>query len=210
MSDDGRTKLQQVIGLFYQMQPEDVDALEASLLEQEKRAWRTALAEKAQQYAGRRLAPRDPSGADLRQLREWARRDAESVARTYNREVGRQIQRLFEANPRGNRVYYAKHMEAWAQARGAKHMPMVALNTVQQTREYAKERFRAMNGLRPRGFVLAGPPPVCEECNEAQAAGVVDESYIHRHPMPAHFRCAHEWEEVPGARAPALRDLWLG
>lgn len=204
------SKLLQVMRLLYQMQPEDRDRLEAELLAQEKRAWDTALTEKGRQYTGRNLRPNAPSGADLVFLKQMAQADADSIAATYNRAVERQLNRLFQANPRGNRSYYAKGMEAWARDRERWHPQQVAGNTVQRTREYAKERFMEMNGIRPKGYTLAGPVPVCDECIAADRAGVVDEAYIRRHPMPAHPGCDHEWEELPGAKAPALRNLWLG
>lgn len=204
------TKLLRTMRLLMQMQPDDIEALEATLLEQAKQAWRTALREKGRQYYGRSLTPRDPSGPDLAWMKQMARRDAESIARTYNRAVERQLNNLFAANPRGNRNYYAKALAEWAEKRAAWHATFVSGNVVQRTREYAKDRFLQMNGMRPRGFVLAGPPPVCDECIEADAAGVVDLAYTRRHPMPAHPGCTHEWEEVPGGKAPPLADVWLG
>lgn len=204
------TKLQRVIRLLYQMQSADVDQLAARLLEMEKRAWRTALAEKARQYTGRALSPRDPSGADLRVLKDWAQADAESIAKTYNRAVEKQLNKLFEQNPRGNRTYYAKHMEAWSASRSEWHSNLVASTTVQKTRAYAKDRFAQMNNLRAPGYFLAGPPPVCDVCNEAQAAGVVDYAYTQRVPMPNHPLCEHEWEEATAGRRLKPSDLWLG
>lgn len=204
------TRLQAIMRLLYQMQPEDTARLETELLSQAKQAWRTALREKAQQYTGRRLAPRDPSGEDLDYLKELARSSAASIARTYNKQAANQIARLFTANRRGNRNYYRKHMEEWAARRASWHSPATAAHIVQTTREYAKDRFREMNGIRPRGFVLAGPPPVCPVCIEAQGAGVVDLAYTRRVPMPAHFRCQHEWEEVSAGRRLKPSELWLG
>jgi len=170
----------------------------------------TALREKARQYYGKSLTAYDPVGDDLKHLKDRARWHAESITRTYNRQVESQLNKLFSANPRGNRNYYAKAMEAWVKKRNAWHPDAVAGGIVGETREYAKARFLEMNRIRPRGFVLSGPSPVCDECMAALAAGVVTLEYTQRVRMPNHWRCDHEWEELPGAKVPPLRDVWLG
>jgi hypothetical protein len=208
--DPSDSRLLRVMRLLYQMQPADIDQLTEELLDREKQSWRTALEEKATQYYGRALRAYDPVGADLSFLRDMARRDAESIARTFNRSVEKQLARLFTANPRGNRHYYARGMEQWATQRETWHAPGVANYTVQRTREYAKKRFLDENDVHPRGFILAGPSPVCGECIEVMGEGVVNRRYVSAHPMPAHFHCDHEWEEVPGAQAPPLAEVWLG
>jgi hypothetical protein len=200
--------LLRIIGLLYQMQAADIATLERDLLQRRKAAWRQALSECGQRYGSTR-PPNPPSREDLAELKRMCREDARSIATTWNRDVERQLQKLYTANPKGNRHYYAKQMEAWAQKRAVWKNPQIALQTEQTTRFYAQDRFRQMNGLRGGQYVFQGPPPVCGECVGHFAAGLVDEVYVHRHPAPVHIGCPHEWYALP-LKAPPPRELWLG
>jgi hypothetical protein len=204
------SRLLQILGLAYRYQVSDTDQLTNELLSQEKQAWRTVLREKAQQYTGFSLSPRDPSGRDLHTLKDWAREDAESIAATWNQAVERQLQRLFEANPKGNRYYYIKNMQAWEAKRTAWHSRMVSAQTVGRVREYAKSRFLEENGVRSAGHILTGPPPVCDDCIDLMRLGVVASAVRRRNPTPRHPNCDHEWEEVNAAGSIPLDELWLG
>src|SRR5690606_3911196 len=131
----------------------------------------TALREEALR-AGYTGAVNPPSRGDLAWLRAEARQDAASITRTWNRDAERQLRRLYEANPRGNRHYYARHMEEWAAARDIWKNKQIAVTTEQKARSYAQERFRQENGLRGDAYVMVGPPPVCGVCVGYFAAGV--------------------------------------
>ncbi len=204
------SRLLHILALAYRYQDSDTDQLANDLLSQEKQAWRTALREKAQQYTGLSLSPRDPSGRDLQTLKDWAREDAESIAATWNKAVERQLQRLFEANPKGNRYYYLKNMQDWEAQRTAWHSRMVSAQTVGRVRDYAKSRFLEENGVQALGHILTGPPPVCDDCIDLMRQGVVSDAVRRRYPMPRHPNCDHEWEEVRAAGAIPLDELWLG
>src|SRR5690606_2226896 len=180
------SRLTQVIGLLYRMERDDVTALAEQLLEQRKRAWATALAELGREY-GCDKPPRAPSGDDLRELRRMSREDARQIADTWNKDVSRQIERLYEANPRGNRYYYARRLEAWSAERNAWKAPSIAFNTAQQTRFYAQQAFYRANGIEPQ-FIFVGPPPACEACVMHFAAGVVGQDYVDRNAAPVHVR----------------------
>lgn len=201
------SKLLQVLGLLYRMESEDTAALEQQLLERRKQAWVLALAEQAARYGCNRT-PEPPRKQDLTELKRMSKEDAAGIAQTWNRDVERQLQRLYDANPRGNRVYYTKNMERWAQARGQWKNAQIALQTEQSTRYYAKMRFFEMNTIRPR-FKFVGPPPVCEVCLDHFGAGIVDMQYIRRNPSPIHPNCPHEWQEAVIADIPC-DQLWLG
>ena len=201
------SRLTQIIGLLYRMERDDVTALAEQLLEQRKRAWATALAELGREY-GCGKPPRAPSGDDLRELRRMSREDARQIADTWNKDVSRQIERLYEANPRGNRHYYARRLEAWSAERNAWKAPSIAFNTAQQTRFYAQQAFYRANGIEPR-FIFVGPPPVCEACVMHFAAGVVGQDYVDRNAAPVHVNCPHEWRALRQERIPC-EDLWLG
>jgi len=204
------SKLLRVLGLLYRMQPTEVDDLARELLEARKRAWQAAIASEARKdgYTGPVNPPRRE---DLRYLRDLCRQDAQSIAATWNRDVERQLQKLYDANRRGNRHYYYKHMEAWAAKRATWKSRQIAVTTEFSTWAYARERYYEMNGMRGGRYVFDGPPPVCGDCVELFAAGVVDQAFIRKHPAPVHIGCPHLWAAVrtPGL-APRLSELWVG
>lgn len=201
--------LLKTLALLYKMQADDQAALERDLLDRRKAAWRSALREKAREYGCTTAAPRDPSGRDLSELRAMSADDAKSIAATWNRDVERQLQRLFDANPRGNRYYYYSRMEAWAAERATWKNAQIALMTEQSTRFYAQDRFRQENGLRGVRYLFVGPAPVCEICVRHFAAGLVDEAYVRRNPAPVHIGCPHEWKEQAGGIIPC-GEMWVG
>ena len=161
--------LLRIIALLYSMQPEEVNALANELLERRKAAWMTAMSEKASRY-GAPAAIRPPRLKDLEKLRRMAKADARQIARTWARDVERQLARLYQENPRGNRHFYASRMEQWARERAAWKDRQIALQTEQTTRFYAQQRFRQENGLTDVKLVVVGPPPVCQVCVNHMAA----------------------------------------
>ncbi len=201
------SKLLRIIAALYRMNADDIEELTQQLLKQRKRIWRQTLAEEAANY-GCKKSPNDPSGSDLAELKAMSREDAKSIANTWNRDVERQLEKLYKQNPRGNRLYYAKNMEAWAKARAKWKNAQIALVTDTTTREYTKSRFRAMNLIAPR-FLFVGPPPTCQECVSQFAAGEVDQAHVRRYPCPRHIGCPHTWKVVSRHRIDCA-DIWVG
>lgn len=201
------SQLTQVIALFYRMTDDDAAALRDMLLEQRKRVWATALRDQARRYGCNRT-PNAPSGDDLAELKRLSLRDAESVAQTWNRDVERQIEKLYAENPRGNRTYYAARMEQWVIERDAWKQPQIALNTELVTYEFARAQFREFNGIRG-AFIFDGGPPVCETCVRYYALGEVDYKFIRDHNAPVHVNCPHYWREVRREKIDCA-DMWLG
>ena len=202
------TRLTQTIALLYQMETDDIRALEAQLLEARQRAWMTALADVAAEH-GCSGSPNPARLADLRELRQMCRDDAASIARTYNREVTAEIERLYDANVRGNRYYYFKHLEEWADRRNAWKLDQIALNTETTTRNFARERFYKLNSLRGGRWKFVGPTPVCAVCARLFTLGYVDQSVVDANPAPVHIGCPHEWRKVEPEKVDC-RELWLG
>lgn len=201
--------LLKIISLIYRMTDVEVEDLTARLLEQRKRAWRTAIAAEAAQcgYTGPAEGPRRH---DLDYLRELCELDAASIARTLARDVERELQRLYDAHYRGNRYYYIKHMEAWAEQRNAWKAPQIARQTEMTVKGYAQQRFWQENGLRGERFYFAGPPPACGVCIGHFAAGLVDQQYVDRHPTPIHINCPHTWARAGTVPCPSSEELWVG
>lgn len=205
---EGVPALPHLVGVLYEMQPEEVSALAVHLLAQRERAWQIALAEKARQYGCERT-PRAPRDGDLRELARMSREDAENIAATWNRDAARQLQKLHAADPNQTPDTYARQMALWAQQRATWKLPQIALQTEQTARAYAQERFRQENEVHDVPYVFTGPPPVCAECVGHFAAGVVRLSYVREHPAPVHIGCPHEWRELPD-RALSCAEMWLG
>lgn len=204
------SRLTDIIGLFYEMQDVDVRQLEEQLLDARKRAWDLALRELAAANRCTRT-PNAPSGDDLRELKQMSHDDARSIAKTYNADLGREIQRLYDANPRGNRTYYSANLEQWVERRAKWKDAQISLTTEQTTRAYAQGRFRDMNDLSGRGarFIVQPRLAVCKICTKLIGYGVVDQQTVDRNPLPAHIGCAHEWVQLSAPRI-QCRDLWLG
>jgi hypothetical protein len=202
------SRLTQIISLLYRRTEGERAQLERQLLEQRKRTWSTALRAEAQRHGCNKVA-RSPSGADLAELRRMSREDADSIIRTWNADVERQVEKLYADNPRGNRNYYARGMEAWAAQREAFKGRQIALVTETTAAEFARGRFREANYTGRERFQLTGPPPTCRECATLFAAGAVDNAFIRRHPTPVHIGCPHTWTAV---RLPKINcsEMWLG
>jgi len=204
------TRLLRILKLLYHQTDEDVKALAETLLEQRKAAWESALRAEAAQfgYTGPVYPPRRE---DLAELRRMSEEDARSIVNTWNRDVDRQLARLYQANRSGNRYYYAKHMEEWATARDVWKSRQISTYTEFSTKQYAQRRFWEMNGLRGARYVFDGPPPVCDDCRSLYGLGVVDQVVVDANPTPRHVGCPHFWRMLPWtADPPPQRELWVG
>ena len=145
-------------------------------------------------------------------IRDLSRQDAESIANTWARDIERQLDKLYTANPRGNRHYYARNMEIWAGQRDQWKSTQIARFTHQSTEFYTADRFRKQNGLRGQGYIYVGGlvPRSSAGCIERTAAGVVDEAYVQTHPTPNHPNCPHTWEAVDPVIVDDCSAIWMG
>jgi len=98
------TRLLRILKLLYHQRDEDVKALADLLLAQRKTAWESALRAEAAQY-GYTGPVHPPRREDLAELRRMSEDDARSIVNTWNRDVDRQLARLYAQNRRGNRHY---------------------------------------------------------------------------------------------------------
>jgi hypothetical protein len=204
------TRLLRILRLLYHQGRAEVRQIEAELIEVRKRAWVTAIEAEARRwgYSGPANAPRLE---DLESIRTESRADAQSIVQTWNRDVDRQLDKLYARNYRGNRYYYRKHMEDWASAREVWKSRQIANQTEMSTANYARRRFEEMNGLRGGLSVFDGPPPVCGECTELYNMGPVAQSVVDKYPCPRHINCTHYWTKLTSSvNAPAVEDLWVG
>lgn len=202
------SRLTKTVTLLYSMQAADIQQLEAQLLEQRKRAWLTAM-RLAARSVGCTKAPNAARLEDLTALRRMSREDAKSIARTYNRELKREVERLYQENRRSNRYTYYKRLEAWVARRNTYKLKQIALVTDTTTVEYARRRFYEVNFGTGVRYVFTGPAPTCADCTTRFAAGIVNQAYIDRFPCPRHIGCPHSWSPVRPLRA-NCQELWVG
>jgi hypothetical protein len=179
---------------LYQMIEEDITALAARLTRQMTIEYRQVIQGQLVLYGCQKLVT-GPDAISQRWIEAYAKKNSEGIARTYNRELSNKISALYQANPRGNRRYYARALDAWILKRNSYKLPSIALNTAAAIREYAQQRFREENGIEGR-FLFVGPPPVCEKCLRLKSLGVVTEAEARRYGNSQHVGCPHEWEQL--------------
>jgi hypothetical protein len=202
------SKLTDTILLLYEYHEDDITKLAKRLTERRRATWINTLSELARIHGCNQLAA-TPKGEDAKELARLSREDAQSIANTFNRDVRRQIERIYTENPRANRSLYFKRLEAWAKKRDTWKVYQIGLNTDGTARHYALTRFYQQNPQLSRNFVASGVPPTCKLCIKIFAAGVVDLEYTIRNPLPRHIGCPHVYRNA----APMLAQcgsLWLG
>lgn len=207
------SRLLKIIRLLYRMDDNDINDLTAVLLGNRQTEWRQAIQAEALGVGCKGVQAKNASGGDLAKLRDDSRKEARQIAKTWNRDIERQLKKLFDQNPRGNRNYYSKNMTAWMNARASWKNTQIALNTSQTARQYAKEQFWKKNKLTDRArFIFTGPPPTCEDCATLFSMGLVGIDVVQRYPAPRHPNCPHEWEQFTGVGVGLMdcEKLWIG
>lgn len=202
------TRLIQILLLLFSMQDDDITQLSTSILDQRKKVWIDTINEQARRYGCTRASASPPRKNNLRDLKRMSDKDAKGIAKTFNRDLERELKRLYAANPRGNRNYYYRNVNLWITARNVWKGMQIALNTETVTREYAIDQFRLNNDLRGK-YLFVGPEPVCEDCAKLFSMGQVSEAVKGRYPNPQHVNCLHSWQLVGGQRVDC-RDVWVG
>lgn len=190
------------------MADDDTRNFAAVLLESRKAAWITVMRSMARKH-GCDATPNPPRLQDLAEYQRTSAEDAAGIAATWNREVTREIERLYRVNPRGNRSYYYSNLEKWVATRSTHKAPQIAITTEATAREWAMRRFEAMNYVGKLRYVFAGGPPTCLDCVSRYAAGIVDGAYIRKFSCPRHPQCPHFWRLLKRPKV-ACADIWLG
>ncbi len=202
------SKLTDLLALLYKYSEADTAKLAKQLNERMRGAWVNQMSDLAKKHGCSHLGT-VPKGADAKKFRDDSKRDAESVAKTYNRELANEIARLVKVNTKGNRAYYIKNLNIWQRRRDSNKIWAIGLNTDSAGRQHAFTRFYQMNPQIVRKFMASGPPAVCRICINIFAAGIVDLAYTQSHPFPAHYLCPHSYVAVAPARAECT-TLWVG
>jgi hypothetical protein len=187
----------------------DEQSLVTSILAQRSETWRSTLTSEAR-AAGSSKSGVGPNGKDASHLSQLSREDAASIVNTYNRELNNLIDRLYDANPIGDRAYYIAEISAWAAQRAEYKDRQIANMNRSTARTYAQERFNDENKSGEALYLFDGPParePVCEGLFRA---GLVDRTFIERNPTPVHINCPHTWEVQTTRVGVPIADIWVG
>jgi poly-D-alanine transfer protein DltD len=149
--------------------------------------------------------------AITKEIRRQSRRDARSIARTYNYHLAREIKRIAKEEPKANRHTYAAKLRSWESGRATWKDNEIAANTRLTARTIAQKVFIKNNKARGRAY-LAGPDPAAEEiCQGWLNRGYVKASVAQRNPSPFHIKCIHYWiMEVAIRKSLDCEDMWNG
>jgi hypothetical protein len=201
------SNLLKILLLLYKMLDDDIKQLSDDLLIVRKRVYTQTLTDEARRVGCNRTGSA-PRKSQLRDLRRMCDADARQIAKTYNRDVERNLKRLYAANPRGNRRYYAKNMRTYLEKRSSWKTVQIAMNTETTTRAYAQQQFRNNNRIQAF-YVFAGPAPICDDCSRLYAMGLVTQAVVDVNPAPVHINCTHQWQARPTQQV-RCEDLWIG
>jgi hypothetical protein len=201
------SRLTDILYLLYSMDESDTAKIAKQLNERMRASWVNHVSDLAKQHGCTQLG-QTPKGADAAKFKADAKRDAESIVKTYNRELKAEIARIIIDAPKANRNTIIKRLEAWKRRRDGHKIWAIGLNTDSNARERAFQRFYQMNAQIRRQFVAAGPPAVCVICLRIFASGIVDFEFTQRRPLPAHYACPHFYRSVAPQKVDCAK-LWV-
>lgn len=203
-------RLKRRLALAFEFRTPDERDLTASILGQRTETWRAVMTAQARGVGSSKTGT-GPSGRDLSELSRLSRRDAQSIVQTFNRELGNQIDRLYDANPTGDRAYYVRELTAWADQRAAYKDRQIANMNRSSARTYAMDRFEAENQIGPEAlYVFDGPPPRESICAGLMERGAVTRDVARANPTPIHINCPHSWRRLYSSVTVDVNDLWVG
>jgi hypothetical protein len=181
------------------------EAIESAYIQ----AWQLAIKEQAAKYGCPYARIGSPSGSSLREIQKLARRDSDSIAKTYNEDAQRALRRLYDANPLGAVGYYLNGMAEWASSRQQQKNLTIGITNVQNGYGIGLQDFVVNNQLET-GFRLVGAPPVCPTCTYIMGLGEVDFQTVMAYGFGLiHVGCPHRWETTKVYKIPCDR-MWVG
>lgn len=192
----------------FEFAPPDEQTLAEIIYQHRARVYQLAMTEQAR-ASGSRKRGLLPRGADAQYLRDVSLDDARSIRNTFNRDLERQIEKLYAANPAGGRDYYVSNLTQWADDRAAWKDRQIALMNEKTARFYAQQRFKDMNRIAGE-YLFDGPPPVCDDCVDKFALGRVGQREVDVNPTPLHQNCPHEWKLINARLGVSASELWTG
>ena len=186
-----------VLGLlvYFLFPKSEEKSLADSILSAYVSAYQLALREQAGRYGCAFARIGSPTAYSMAQMKDWADRDAESIANTYDKEAESQLKKLYQANPLGAIGYYLNGMAQWASTRQARKNLTIGINNVQAGYQLGLQDFHVMNQLQTK-YAFSGAPPVCPVCVRLFGMGHVSYETMATNPAPTHPNCPHYWLSV--------------
>jgi len=208
--DEGALEWAVVLALlaYFLFPRSELKTLYDSILEAYSSAWQLAVKEQAVKYGCPNARIGNPSGASLRQMKEWAERDSDSIANTYDENAQSALKKLYEANPLGTVAYYLAGMAEWASSRQAQKNLTIGINNVQGGYQLGLQDFHINNQLRTE-YRFGGSPPVCPICSRLMGMGAVDYETMASNGAPVHPNCPHYWTSTKAYTIPC-NGMWTG
>lgn len=186
----------------------EVKTLYDSILSAYVSAWQLAIKEQAARYGCNGAIVGNPPAASLATMKEWAKRDSDSIADTYDKDAENALRKLYDANPLGNIAYYINGMAQWANTRQLRKNLTIGINNVQAGYQLGLQDFHVNNQLKTK-YAFSGAPPICPICVRLYGAGHVDYQTMATNSAPVHPNCPHFWVSVNTYQIPCS-EIWTG
>jgi len=207
------TWTQQIMFAVSRYDSVDAERIRTDLLSMRRQSYNDELTIQAQHVGCPGQVGRLGNGAILSALNDDSQRGAQSISNTYNYFLGLEIIRAGQANPRGNRYYYAKAVRDWQPTYWQWKDPMIAVTTDKSARAMAVQDFFRMNGGALGMAKLEPRSAQCPVCQGWIARGLIPLRVALNAPEqpPYHINCPHGWDTRPDKVAPSECPLlWMG
>lgn len=190
----------------------DVEHYRTGLVRMGRKEYQAELGNMAAQMGCPGRSGQLTSGPFLSELSDIYQTHAESIVNTYNYDLARQIENLYEQNHRGNRHYYAYHLRQWHTIRAQLKDPQIKMMTQGTATSLAQTHFYQMNGTMDAVAVLVPTVAVCPVCQGWIDRGEVPANEAINHPPPYHPNCPHKWNFKRADKLPPehCELLWMG
>jgi len=208
---DGMSDVQKLVHLAARYDDVDMERIRTELLSMRRRAYNDELGIQAQHVGCAGRVGRLGNGDILSRLNDDSKRDALSIANTYNYFLAVEIIRAGQANPRGNRFYYARAVRDWTPTYWQHKDPVIVTTTDKTARAAALQDFYRYNASSLGTAKLEPRTAVCPVCLGWIARGIVPLRVALNNPGPWHPGCPHVWDTRPDKVAKdECPNLWMG
>jgi hypothetical protein len=202
--------LYQLIHQAVQQKEEFIVLLQIELLSERNRFYEDELTAQAARVGCPNRRGHLTNQAIIDQLSELSRRDAESIANTYNRDLAAAIARIGKDAPGASKAEFRQRLEAWESKRASWKNPQIALYTEMSARSLAQQHFYERNHITGTA-VLRPERAVCPVCIGWVLRGPVPLEEAENNPPPYHVGCPHYFLTTPDRVAPErCAELWMG
>jgi hypothetical protein len=203
--------VQRLVHLAARFDSVDEERIRADLLGVRRKAYNDELTLQASKVGCPGLVGRLGNGDILSALNDLGKRDAASIVNTYNYYLALEIIRAGQANPRGNRYYYAAKVTAWHPTYWIPKEEQITQFADMSARAMAQQDFYQYNGGIMGSAKLEPRKAVCPVCQGWIDRGAIPLRTALQYPPPYHPSCPHYFQIT--AKHIAKEDcplLWMG